>query len=164
MLLLVLADRHMRRAVSQDVGRHEHRIVIEPDRGVLAILAGLLLELGHTVEPAEPRNAIEHPRELRVFGNLALIEHDVPLGIDASGDESRRHLAGRAPKRFWPAPYVNRYGDRVHVDNAIDALELLLQRDEFLDRAEVVAEMQVAGRLHPGKHALLEHEALRWRR
>ena len=52
MLLLVLADRHVRRAIDQDVGRHQARIGVKPDRGVLAVLAGLLLELGHAVEPA----------------------------------------------------------------------------------------------------------------
>jgi hypothetical protein len=53
MLLLVLADRHMRGAIDQNVGGHQVGIGIEADGGVLAVLAGLLLELRHAVEPAE---------------------------------------------------------------------------------------------------------------
>ena len=82
-LLLVLADRHMGRAVEQNVGRHQHRIVVEADRGILAILAGLFLELGHAVEPPDPRHTIEDPRQLGVARNLALVEDDVLLRIDA---------------------------------------------------------------------------------
>ena len=96
MLLLVLADRHMRRLVDQDVGRHQVRIGVEPDRGVLAVLAGLLLELGHAVEPAQAGDAVEHPGELGMLGDLALVEDDVPLGIDAGGDEGGRDLADLA--------------------------------------------------------------------
>ena len=43
-----------------------------------------------------------------------------------------------------------------HVDDAVEAVVALLQLDEALDRAEIVAEMQVPGRLHAGKHPLLE--------
>ena len=64
MLLLVVADRHVGGEIGEDVGGHQHRIVVEPDRGVLAVLAGLLLELGHAVEPAEAGDAVEHPGEL----------------------------------------------------------------------------------------------------
>jgi hypothetical protein len=35
----------------------------------------------------------------------------------------------------------------VQIDDAVDAVEALLQRDELHDGAEIVAEMQVAGRL-----------------
>ena len=68
MLLLVLADRHMGRAIDENIGGHQAGIGIEPDRGVLAVLAGLFLELRHAVEPADPRHAIEHPGELGMFG------------------------------------------------------------------------------------------------
>jgi hypothetical protein len=79
MLLLILADRHMRRAIDQNVRRHQVRIGVKTDRRVLAVLAGLLLELGHAVQPAETRDTVEHPGEFGVFGHLALVEHDVLL-------------------------------------------------------------------------------------
>ena len=93
MLLLVLADRHVGRAIDQNVGRHQARIGVKPDGGVLAVLARLLLELRHAVEPAEAGDAIENPGQLGVLRDLALVEDDVLFRIDAAGDEGRRHLA-----------------------------------------------------------------------
>src|ERR1700732_875741 len=75
-------------AISQNFGRHQHRIVVETNRRILAILAGLFLELRHAVEPADPRHAIEYPCQFRVSGHLALVEHDVLFRIDTRGDES----------------------------------------------------------------------------
>src|SRR5581483_10614872 len=46
--------------------------------------------------------------------------------------------------------------DGVQIDHAIDAVILLLQRHELDDRAEIIAEVQIAGGLHPGKDQLLE--------
>ena len=96
MLLLVLAHRHMGRLIGQDVGRHQVGIDVEPDRGVLAVLARLLLELGHAVQPADPRHAVEDPGELGMGRHLALVEDDMLAGIDAGGQEGGRHLAGLA--------------------------------------------------------------------
>src|SRR5690606_14681406 len=42
------------------------------------------------------------------------------------------------------------------VDDAIDAVGAVLQGDEFADGAEIVAEMQVPGRLDAGKDELPE--------
>ena len=98
MLLLVLADRYVGGAIQQNVGRHQHRIVVKTDRGILAILAGLFLELRHPAQPADPRDAIEDPGQLRMSGDLALVEHDVLLRIDAGGDEGRGDLAGVAAR------------------------------------------------------------------
>src|SRR6266849_7484421 len=44
----------------------------------------------------------------------------------------------------------------MEIDDAIDAGIPLLQCDELHDRAEVIAEMQIAGRLNPGKNQLIE--------
>src|SRR6185437_7875546 len=49
---------------------------------------------------------------------------------------------------------VVRHGHRVQVDDAIDARIGFLHLDEALDRAEIIAEVQIAGRLDAGKHAL----------
>src|SRR6185437_11140968 len=45
-------------------------------------------------------------------------------------------------------------GNGVHVDDAIEAVELVLQLHPVADGAEIVAEMQVAGRLDAGKDAV----------
>ena len=93
MLLLVLADRHMGGEIGEDVGGHQHRIVVEADRGVLAVLAGLLLELGHAVEPAEPGDAVEHPGKFGMDADLALVEDD-----RASSGRCRRRGRPRSPR------------------------------------------------------------------
>ena len=147
MLLLVLADRHMGGEIGEDVGGHQVRIGEQADGGVLAVLAGLLLELGHAVQPAHAGDAVEHPGELGMGGDLALVEDDMRLGVDAGGDEGRRHLAGRGGELLRILPDR----DRMHVDDAIDAVVGRLQLDEALDGAEIVAEMQVAGGLDARK-------------
>ena len=144
MLLLVVADRDVGRAVDEDVGGHQDGIVEEPDRRGLAVLARLLLELGHPIEPAEPGDAIEDPGEFRVLGDPALVENDIGLRIDAAGEKGRGHLAGRALKLLG----LVRQGHGVQVDDAIDARMSRLHGDEALDRAEIIAEVQIAGRLN----------------
>src|SRR5215831_11482994 len=42
------------------------------------------------------------------------------------------------------------------IDNAVDAVESILQRHEFSDCAKIVTEVQIAGRLYAGKNAFLE--------
>ena len=159
MLLLILADRHVRCAIDQDVGRHQRRIGIEADRGILAVLAGFFLELRHPVEPAEAGDAIEDPGELGVLGHLALVEHDVLCRIDAAGDERRGDLADGARQLGRVLPDR----DRVQIDDAIDAVVAVLQLDEALDGAEIIAEVQVAGRLHAGKNPFLKCHAKKLR-
>lgn len=123
MLFLILAHRHMRRLVEEDVGRLQNGIGIEPQGRALAVLAGLLLELGHAVEPAQGRNTVEHPGELGMAGNVALHEEDRALGIDPAGEQCCCHLARIRAHRFG---IVDR-GERVLIDDAIDALEAVLQ-------------------------------------
>ena len=89
-------------------------------------------------------------------GDLALVEHDVLLRIDAGGDEGRGHLAGVARELGRAAPDVHPLRDRVHVDDAIDAVVGLLQLHEVDDRAEVIAEMQIARRLDARKNPFNE--------
>ena len=79
--------------------------------------------------------------------DLALIEHDVLLRIDAGGDERRGDLAGVTCELGGATPDIDGHGDRVHVDHAIDAVVGFLHLHEVDDRAEIIAEMQVAGRL-----------------
>ena len=69
--------------------------------------------------------------------HLALVEHDVPGGINARGDERRGHLAGVAGELVR----VLKHGDGVQIDDAIEAIMLGLQRHELGDGAEIIAEM-----------------------
>ena len=80
--------------------------------------------------------------------NLALIEDDAPLRIDAGGKISRGDLA-RVCAQFGG---VLPYGDGMQVDDAVDAIVVVLQRDEVSDRPEIVSQVQVTGRLNAGEY------------
>ena len=69
------------------------------------------------------------------------------FGSMPAGDEGRGHLAGVAREFRRSAPHLHRLRQRVQVDHAIQAVVGLLQLHEVDDRAEVIAEMQIAGRL-----------------
>src|SRR5262245_36371470 len=150
MLLLILAHRNMSRLVGEDIRRHQVRIGVETDGRVLAILARLLLELGHAVEPAKPRHAIEYPGELRMSRRLTLIEDGVLTRIDSGGDESRRNLPRLLLQLLWILPGRN----RMHIDDAVDAVETVLQLNPVPDGAEIIAEMEICGGLDAREDAL----------
>ena len=152
MLFLVLANRDMGRAIGKNIGGHQARIGIKPNRGVLAVLAGFLLKLRHAIEPAEARHAIQHPGELRMLANLALVKHDMFFRIDAARDEGRRHF----PDARLQFVRLLRKRDGVKIDDAIDAVVGFLQLDEFRDRAEIISKMQVSRGLHAGKNSFDE--------
>jgi hypothetical protein len=80
--------------------------------------------------------------------DLALIEDDVPGGIDAGSDEGGRDLA-RVVLEFVG---VLKHGDGVEIDDAVEALMIGLERHELGDGAEIVAEMKIAGGLDARKH------------
>ena len=82
-------------------------------------------------------------------GDLALVEDDVLLRVDAGGDEGGRHLA----RVLGQLGRVLEHGDGVQIDHAIKALVLGLERHEFGDGAEIIAEMEVARRLHAREDA-----------
>src|SRR5207302_2372503 len=115
-------------------------------------LAGLLLELRRAAGPADARHAVEDPGKLGVARDLALVEHDMLFRVDAGGDEGRGDLAGVAGELRRAAPDVRPLRDRVHVDDAIDAVMGFLHLHEVDDRAEVIAEMQITRRLDAGKN------------
>ena len=96
-----------------------------------------------------------------MLGDLALVEDDMLLGVDAGGDESRGDLADARFQLYR----VLRDRDGVQIDDAIDAVMRALQFDEFDDRAEIIAKVQISGRLHAGKNPFGEfcHNRVSWR-
>ena len=81
--------------------------------------------------------------------HVALHEHDGPLGIDARGEEEIDQVDGVAPQLGALLPH----GDGVQVDGAVHAVVRLLQRHPVADGAQVVAEVQRAGRLDAAEDA-----------
>ncbi len=140
MLLLILTHRDTCVAlVGQDIGCHQVWIDEQPHRGILAVLAGLLLELGHAVQPAQPRHAVEDPGQLGVRRNLALVEDDRLLRVDTGCDIGCSDF----PRGVSQLGRVLPDRDRVHVDNAVDAFVIVLQTHEVADGAEIVAKREV---------------------
>ncbi len=150
MLLLIISNRHMGSAIGQNVRRHQYGIVIEADRRILAVFARFLLKLGHAVQPAHARHAVQHPGEFPMGGYFGLVEDDLFLCINTGGNIGGCDFACVMRQFFWILPDR----DRVHIHNAIDAFMGLLQTDEIADRAQIVSEMQISGGLNPRKHTI----------
>ncbi len=113
-LALIIADRNARGVIGKHVGGHEIGINVETGGRILPILAGLVLELGHAVEPADPCDAVEDPGELGMRADVGLHEQDMAAGIDAGGQQHRRHFPGLAGERGGVLPD----GDGVQVHHA----------------------------------------------
>src|SRR5690606_19806915 len=138
MLLLVISHGNVSGAINKDVSSHQAGIVEQADRGVLAVLAGLLLELRHAIQPAHARHAVEDPSQFGMLRNPALIEDDMFLRIDARGQVGGRDLAGLVGKVV-----MDESGrQRMQVNHAIDAVEAFLECDELPDSTEIIAEMK----------------------
>jgi hypothetical protein len=147
MLLLILTHRHMRGLVQQDVGGHQDRVGIEAQDGIVLLLARLFLELGHAVQPAERRVAGQDPVQFGMAGHRRLVEQDVLVRIDPRRDIGGRHLADIVPQGF--GVMINGHG--VQIDDAENRVHIVLQLHPVLQCAEIIAEVELAGRLHAGK-------------
>ncbi len=134
--------------VGQDIRRHEVGIDIEPHRGLFLVLAGLFLELGHPVEPAHARHAVEYPGQFRMFLHLALVENDRAFWVQPASQIGSRHFKDGLVQLFRFLPQ----GDGMHVHHAIDAFLGFLQFDPVQHCAQIVAEVQIARRLHAGEN------------
>ncbi|GMA88234.1 hypothetical protein GCM10025868_34840 [Angustibacter aerolatus] len=95
------------------------------------------------------RQPSTHAR-LGVLRHVALHEQRGRRGVDAAGEV----LRGGAPGALAQQLRVDVDGDGVQVDDAVERVVRLLQRDPLHQRPEVVAQVQrVAGGLHPRQHA-----------
>ena len=146
---MVLPHRHVGRLVKQNIGRHQHRIRIEPEHRLIAFFAGLLLELGHSIKPAKRRHAIQQPSQLSMLRHAALVENDALLRIETRSQQTCSHLASAGAQ----GRRILLDGNGMEVNNAVDAVIFLLHRDPILDGAEIISKVQITGRLHTGEHA-----------
>ena len=147
MLLLILPDRHEIGLVKQDVSRHQHRIGEQAGVDIVAVGGGFVLELSHPRQLAEHRIAVEHPRQLGMCGNMALHEKDIVFIVQSAGKIHRQQLA-RATSQL---SRNLTHGDRMQVDHAENTIVFLLQRYPIAQRAEIIADRDLTGRLHAGK-------------
>ena len=81
--------------------------------------------------------------------DVGLKEDDVLFRIEAAGEEDgQRAQAGLAQLRGILAD-----GDGVEIDNGIKAVVFVLQQLKIAQRANIIAQGQVAGGLYSGKNA-----------
>ena len=103
-LTLVVADRHVRGPVEQDVGGHQHRVGVER-RPRHRTVAALLLELDHPVELADVRRALEQVGQLAVRRHPALLEQGRASRVEPDRQHQRPQLRGevaqQARDRAW---------------------------------------------------------------
>ena len=90
-LRLVVADRHDAGLVEQDIGGHQHGVLQQAVADGF-LFGGLHLVLRHALQPADGRDAGEHPGELGVGGHGGLHHDGAVLGIDAGGEIERGDL------------------------------------------------------------------------
>ena len=149
-LALVVADRHLVGPVQQDVGRHQHRVVEQAGRheGVPP-LRRLVLELCHAAQLAVRRERVEDPGQLRVLVHLRLREQDRAPGIDAGGQVDGGEIERLGAQLVGVGQAL---GDRVQVDDAEHALIHVLGQHEAPERADVVAQVDLARGLDSREH------------
>src|SRR5574341_1366323 len=110
---------------------------------------GLILILGLPLQLPPRRHAGEEPRQLAVLRHVRLDEQGAALGIQPGGQQGERHLPGAGGQRLR----LVRLGHGVQVHDAEEALMLSLERHPVLHRAQVVADVELAGGLDAGEDA-----------
>src|SRR5580698_3666054 len=89
--------------------------------------------------------------KLGVGGNVGLDEHYAAFRIEPSGQPVEENLDGV----FFDVRSVSVVGgEGVPVGDEEEAVVLILHADPVLERADVVAEMKLAGRAHAAQDAL----------
>ena len=113
-------------------------------------LLGFLLLVGRCpLEPADRGHGAQQPGKLCVLGAMALDEQRAAVRIQPEGEQRRGHLAGPAAQHVG----IVKARQGVVVDDAVDRLELGLERDVVANRAEIVAEVDDPGRLDAAEDA-----------
>jgi hypothetical protein len=82
-----------------------------------------------------------------VLGDVALPEQDASVRVEPGRDQDRHGVVDLPPQ----LGRVVRHGDRVQVDQAVDALPPLLALDVLTHPADQVAQVLAARRLDPGE-------------
>ena len=156
MLLLVGADGDVVRLIEQYVRRHEAGVGEESSVDVVDVLGALILELRHAAELTEHRVAVEHPAQLRVLVHMALDEEGVLLRVEPARDVLRE-LGGRVTAKLGG---VLAHGDGVHIHDAVIACVFVRECHPVFQRAEVAAQMHIAGGLNAGEHYLFRRRCI----
>ena len=154
---LVLADRHQVRLENRDVRRLRDRVRVETDRQTFGeiFLFDFLLERRITFECRDRNQVHEVDRELGQLRNHRL-HHDLDLlGIETDGEIIERDFKDVGLKLLGMLEVI---GQRLHVGDQDVGLIFVLQAYAILQRADIVPEVQRAGRTIAGENSLAGHE------
>ena len=94
--------------------------------------------------------ASENPRQLRMAADRRLIEYNAVCGIDPRCNVCCGYFSSRLPQRGW----VLRNRDRVQIDDAKDAVVVVLHSHPIADSAQIVAQVQVTRGLNSTEYAI----------
>src|SRR5439155_21353255 len=101
----------------------------------------------HALQPADGSHEGQHPGELCVRGHGGLHHNGAGLRIDAGGQikcGDLRDFRAQLARVLIDC-------DGVQVDDAEDALVILLNADPVFKGAKIVADVQISGWLHAGE-------------
>ena len=151
MLLLVFTDGNQVSLIQQNVRSHERGVGEQTAVDVFGVLCALVLELGHTGQLAEHGVALQDPAQFAVLRNVALDEQSVLFGVQTAGDVLCQLVQGAAAQGSG----ILTNGQGVQVSHEVIAVKPVCQLCPVLHCAQIVAQMQVTGRLNAGYHYLL---------
>ena len=145
-LRLVVAHRDDAGLVEQDVGGHQDGVLQQAVADGF-LFGGLRLVLRHALQPADGGDAGEHPGEFGVRGNGGLHHDGAILRVDSGGQIERGDLEDFGAQ--FGGVLVD--CDGVQVDDAENALVIVLDAHPVFQRAEVISDVKISGRLHSGE-------------
>src|SRR3989344_4933859 len=154
MLLLVLSYGHHVCIVEKNIGGHEHRVVEGAHRNLLSFRLGFFvgvraLQVGHRGD------GVEYPAELGVRRYLRLLIHGRLLRVEATGEVGHDALARETAHHLGILDEVECVV--VGKENIGRIFARIEKVYKGLNRAEIVANMEVAGRLHPSEEYRFAH-------
>ena len=139
---LVLADRDEVAAHDQDVGRLEDRVAEQAVRGGLELeVADDVFEGGSALEPGHRDQHAEQQVQLAGLGDERLEVDRAALGVDADAEVVEDELADVLAD---VARVLEAGGQGVVVGDDEEAVVLVLEPDAVRQRADVVAEVELA--------------------
>ena len=106
-------------------------------------LAELVLVTVAPFQQTHRRERAQHPGQLRDLGHVRLAEKRGLFRVEPAGQKIQRHLEGV----FSPLFRVEERSHRVVIGDEIVGFPALLPFDGRLHHAEIIAQMQSAGRL-----------------
>ena len=145
-LLLVNADRNNIGLIEKNVCRHEYGVGEKTCVDVVRMLGTLILKLRHAGKLTVHGEAVEDPGKLRVRGHVRLHVERVLFGVKTARHVKRQRFVGATAQLGG----VLTYRDRMLVHDAVEALIRVGVGGEIADRAQIVANGEIAARLYAG--------------